>query len=90
MAVDGNCGHTPGDVGAVEGPFGVTVASDGTFTLRDGSQGAIDSAGNVSLTIADRGGSCGGGSGAGGCRNTSHCDGTFVQAGDVKKWVLFR
>jgi hypothetical protein len=89
-AVDRNCGHTPADIGTEEGPFAVTVASDGTFTLPGGSTGAITSSGDVSLTLAAAGGSCGEGSGAGGCRDTDHCDGTSVQAGDVKKWTLFR
>ena len=89
-AVDGNCGHTPGDIGTAEPPMGVTVASDGSFALRGGGGGRIDAAGNVSLTLADAGGSCTSGSGAGGCRDTDHCDGTSVQAGDVRKWTLFR
>jgi hypothetical protein len=89
-AVDRNCGHTPADIGLAEGPFAVTVASNGTFALPGGSQGAIDSGGNVSLTLAPAGGDCGAGSGAGGCRDTDHCDGTSVQTGDVKKWTLFR
>ena len=89
-AVDNNCGHTPADIGSAEGPFAVTVGSDGTFTLPGGSQGAISSGGNVSLTLAPVGGDCGSGSGAGGCRNTDHCDGTSTQSGDVKKWTLVR
>jgi hypothetical protein len=89
-AVDRNCGHTPGDIGTVEGPFAVTVASTGTFALPGGSQGAIDAAGNVSLTLAAVGGDCVGGPGAGGCRDNDHCDGTSTQSGDVKKWTLFR
>lgn len=89
-AVDRNCGHTPADVGMAEGPFAVTVASNGTFTLPGGSQGAINSAGNVSFTLAPSGGDCRSGSGAGGCRDNDHCDGTSEQAGDVKKWTLFR
>jgi hypothetical protein len=90
LAVDANCGHTPADIGMAEGPFAVTVTSDGSFTLPGGSTGTISSDGNVSLTLAAVGGNCGGGSGAGGCRNTDHCDGTSVQAGDVKKWVMAR
>jgi hypothetical protein len=89
-AVDVNCGHTSADIGKTEPPVAVTVLSDGTFALRDGSGGAIDSAGNVSLTLGDAGGSCAAGSGAGGCRDNDHCDGTSVQAGDVSKWTLFR
>jgi hypothetical protein len=89
-AVDGNCGHTPGDIGTSTAPVGVTIASDGTFALRSGSEGRIDSAGNVSFTIAAEGGSCVSGTAAGGCRDTDHCDGTSVQAGDVRKWTLFR
>lgn len=89
-AVDPNCGHTPADVGLREGPFAVTVASNGTFTLPGGSQGAIDSTGEVSLTLAPVSGTCQAGSGSGGCRDTDHCDGTSVQSGDVKKWTLFR
>jgi hypothetical protein len=89
-AVDKNCGHTPADIGRSEGPFVVTVASDATFTLPGGNPGAIDSAGNVSFTLAPVGGNCGGGTGAGGCRDTDHCDGTSEQSGDVKKWTLFR
>ena len=38
-AVDNNCGHTPADIGMKEGPFAVTIASDGTFTPPGGSQG---------------------------------------------------
>ena len=89
-AVDNNCGHTPADIGQPEGTLAVTVLSNGTFALRDGSVGAIDASGNVSLTLAAAGGDCAGGSGAGGCRDTDHCDGTSVQAGDVRKWTLFR
>jgi hypothetical protein len=89
-AVDGNCGHTPGDIGSSEAPVGVTIASDGTFAIRGGSEGRIDSAGNVSFTLASRGGNCVSGTAAGGCRDTDHCDGTSVQAGDVSKWTLFR
>jgi len=89
-AVDNNCGHTPGDIGLNEGPFAVTIASNGTFTLPGGSQGSINSAGNVSLTLAPGAGDCRAGTGAGGCRDTDHCDGTSEQAGDVKKWTLFR
>jgi hypothetical protein len=89
-AVDRNCGHTPADIGMAEGPFAVTVASNGTFTLPGGSQGAINSAGNVSFTLVPGAGDCRAGSGAGGCRDTDHCDGTSEQAGDVKKWTLFR
>jgi hypothetical protein len=89
-AVDNNCGHTPADIGKPEGTVAVTILSNGTFTLRDGSSGAIDASGNVSLTLGAAGGDCAGGSGAGGCRDTDHCDGTSVQAGDVRKWTLFR
>jgi hypothetical protein len=89
-AVDNNCGHTPADIGKPEGTLAVTILSNGTFTLRDGSAGAIDSSGNVSLTLGAAGGDCAAGSGAGGCRDTDHCDGTSVQAGDVRKWTLFR
>lgn len=89
-AVDKNCGHTPADIGQAEGPFAVTVASDGTFTLPDLGSGAIDSTGNVSLTLTPGDGNCGGGSGAGGCRDVNHCDGTSEQSGDVKRWTLFR
>jgi hypothetical protein len=89
-AVDNNCGHTPADIGTAEGPFSVTVASNGTLTLPGGSQGAINSTGNVSFTLAPGGGDCRGGTGAGGCRDHDHCDGTSEQAGDVKKWTLVR
>jgi hypothetical protein len=89
-AVDRNCGHTTGDIGMAEGPFAVSIASNGTFALPGGSQGSIDSNGNVSLTLAAVSGECIAGSGAGGCRDTDHCDGTSTQAGDVKKWTLFR
>ena len=89
-AVDANCGHTASDIGTSEAPVGVTIASDGTFSLRGGSDGRIDSAGNVSFTLAAAGGSCVSGTAAGGCRDTDHCDGTSVQAGDVSKWTLFR
>jgi hypothetical protein len=69
----------------------VTIASNGTFTLPGDSSGAIDSAGNVSFTLTAGSGNCpGGGSGAGGCRDVDHCDGTSEQSGDVKKWTLFR
>jgi hypothetical protein len=90
LAVDRNCGHTPADIGATEGPFAVTVASNGTFTLPGGSPGAISSAGNVSLTLAPGGVNCVNGAGSGGCRDIDHCDGTSEQSGDVKKWTLFR
>ena len=89
-AVDNNCGHTPADIGMEEGPFAVTIASDGTFTPPGGSQGRIDSGGNVSFTLSSAGGECVGGTAAGGCINTDHCDGTSVQAGDVKKWIMSR
>jgi hypothetical protein len=90
LAVDVNCGHTPSDIGTAEGPLAVAVASNGTFTLPSGNQGAIDSAGNVSFTLAPVGGTCSNGTGAGGCRDHDHCDGTSQQSGDVKKWTLFR
>jgi hypothetical protein len=90
-AVDQNCGHTEADIGKTEGPFAVTIAFDGTFALPGGSgQGAIDSAGEVSFTLAPVSGTCGAGTAAGGCRDTDHCDGTSVQSGDVRKWTLFR
>jgi hypothetical protein len=89
-AVDNNCGHTPSDIGKAEKTLSVAVLTNGTFALPDGSTGAIDSAGNVSLTLAAAGGACGAGSGAGGCRDTRHCDGTSVQTGDVRKWTLVR
>lgn len=88
--VDRNCGHTPADIGTTEGPIAVTVASNGTFTLPGGNQGAIDSTGTVSFTLAPGDGDCRGGSGLGGCRDTAHCDGTSEQAGDVKRWTLVR
>jgi hypothetical protein len=91
MAVDKNCGHTPADIGKAEGPFAVTVASNGAFDLPGGSTGAINAAGSVSLTLAPGSSGCpGSGSGAGGCRDTDHCDGTSEQSGDVKKWTLVR
>ena len=62
-AVDNNCGHTPSDIGQPEGTLSVTVESNGTFTLRNGSTGAIDAAGNVSLTLAPSGGAPAGVSG---------------------------
>ncbi len=90
-AVDSNCGHKPGDIGMTEGPFAVAIAADGTFTLAGGSTGSINSAGNVSITLAPGSNNCpGAGTGAGGCRDTDHCDGTTQQSGDVKKWTLFR
>jgi len=89
-AVDKSCGHTPDDIGKSEGPFAVTVASNGTFTLPGGGPGTIDSAGNVSFTLTPGSGGCPGGTGAGGCRDNDHCDGTSEQGGDVKKWTLFR
>src|SRR4051794_21778811 len=64
-AVDRNCGHTAADVGAEEGPFDVTIASNGTFALPGGSVGSVNSNGDVTLTLAATGGSCGAGSGAG-------------------------
>jgi hypothetical protein len=88
-AVDDNCGHTPADIGKAEGPFGVTIASDGTFTL-PGGQGSITSSGEISFTLVAGAGDCRSGSGAGGCATADHCDGTSVQAGDVKKWTLVR
>ena len=81
-AVDQNCGHTPADIGTSEPPLAVTIANDGTFSLRGGSDGRIDSAGNVSFTLGAAGGSCISGTAAGGCRDTDHCDGTSVQAGE--------
>jgi hypothetical protein len=89
LAVDRNCGHTPADIGLAEGPFAVTIASNGTFTLPGGGQGAI-SGGNASLALAPSSGTCLSGTGAGGCRDTDHCDGTSEQSGDVKKWTLVR
>jgi hypothetical protein len=89
-AVDGNCGHTPADIGLAEGPFAVAIASDGSFSLPGGGQGSIDSGGTVSFTLAAGSGACQSGTGAGGCRDTDHCDGTSVQSGDVKRWTLFR
>ena len=89
-AVDRNCGHTPADIGLAEGPFAVNIASNGTFALPGGGEGSIDSTGNVTFTLAALGGDCRAGSGRGGCRDTDHCDGTSEQAGDVKKWTLFR
>jgi hypothetical protein len=89
-AVDRNCGHTEADIGTTEGPLGVTIASDGTFALSDGSQGTVDPAGNATITLAPRGGNCSTGEAEGGCRDHNHCDGTSVQAGDVRRWTLFR
>jgi hypothetical protein len=63
-AVDNNCGHTPADIGKTEAAVGVTIASNGTFTAPGGGQGAIDSTGTVSFTLAAVGGSCRTGSGA--------------------------
>ncbi|MET0555855.1 MAG: hypothetical protein ABW221_22640 [Vicinamibacteria bacterium] len=88
-AVDVNCGHTPADIGRTEAPIAVTIASDGTFALRGGSTGTLN-AGNASLTLAASSDTCGAGSGAGGCRDNDHCDGTSVQTGDVRKWTLVR
>ena len=56
--MDNNCGHTPADIGMEEGPFVVTIASNGTFTPPGGSQGSINSGGNVSFTLAPAGGEC--------------------------------
>ena len=89
-AVDANCGHTAADIGRTEAPVAVTIASDGTFSLRGGSPGRIDSAGNISFGLAATSGTCAAGVANGGCRDTDHCDGTSVQAGDVSKWTLFR
>lgn len=90
-AVDNNCGHTPADIGTTEGPFAVTIGSNGTFTLPGSGQGAIDSSGTVSFTLAAGGSNCTtSGTGLGGCRDTDHCDGTSQQSGDVKRWTLVR
>ncbi len=91
-AIDSSCGHTAADIGVQDGPIPVKVASTGTFSVPSpvNATGAIDSAGNVKLTLAARSNACTAGEGAGGCVNTSHCDGTAVQAGDVTKWVLRR
>ncbi|HEX6739493.1 MAG TPA: hypothetical protein VF310_14540, partial [Vicinamibacteria bacterium] len=89
-AVDRHCGHTPADIGMTEGPTAVTVAANGTFTLPSGIQGAIDGTGDVRLTLTPSSDDCRNGTGAGGCRDRDHCDGTSEQSGDVKRWTLFR
>jgi hypothetical protein len=89
-AFDRNCGHTEADLGSVEGPFAVTIASDGSFTLPGGNPGVVDPAGNLTFTLAPTSGTCGSGTGDGGCRDHNHCDGTSQQAGDVRRWTLFR
>lgn len=85
------CGHTDADVG-VRKSVDVEVANDGTFAVPGpiNGAGAIDRDGNVQLTLDARGNGCPGGSGAGGCLHTSHCDGTAVQGNDVTKWTLKR
>ena len=85
------CGHSDSDVGASVGPFTVEVNSAGAFRVSQvGLTGQIDSSGNVVVTLSAGGGSCPVGAGAGGCRNTSHCNGTAVQGGDVTLWTLAR
>jgi len=92
MAVDQMCGHSASEIGVPVGPFSVTVNSNGTFSLGSagGGSGTIDSSGNAQIAIAAGSGQCPSGSGSGGCTSVNHCDGTYVQGGDVHKWVMER
>ena len=92
MAVDNLCGHSESEIGVPVGPFSVTINSNGTFSLSSagGGSGTIDSSGNAAIAIAAGSGQCPSGSGAGGCTSINHCDGTYVQGGDVHKWVMER
>jgi hypothetical protein len=90
-AVDRNCGHTQADIGREEGPFAVSIGSDGTFAVPGGGSGSINSSGTVSFTLAAGSNNCtAAGSGLGGCRDNDHCDGTSTQDGDVKRWRMQR
>ena len=90
-AVGNLCGNSDSDIGVPVGPFAVEVSSSGRFDVgQAGLTGQIDSSGNVVVTLSAGGGSCPAGAGAGGCRNTSHCNGTAVQGGDVTLWTLAR
>jgi len=90
-AVDRQCGHTESDIDVRVGPIPVTVAADGSFSVPSpvSATGTIVSADDVRISFAERT-TCPAGSGAGGCVNLNHCDGTSNQAGDVSKWVLNR
>ena len=92
MAVDRFCGHSASEIGLPVGPFSVTINGNGTFSLSNagGGSGAIDASGNAQIAVAAGGGQCPAGSGAGGCTSVNHCDGTYVQGGDVHKWVMER
>ena len=90
-AVDRQCGHTESDIDVRVGPIPVTVAADGSFSVPSpvNATGTIVSADDVRISFAQRT-NCPAGSGAGGCVNLNHCDGTSNQAGDVSKWILNR
>jgi hypothetical protein len=89
-AVGNACGNSESEIGVPIGPISVEVSSNGRFHVSDPDvTGQIDSSGNVVVTLAATG-ACPAGSGAGGCRNTSHCNGTAVQGGDVTLWTLAR
>ena len=89
-AVGNVCGNSESEIGVPIGPVSVEVNSSGSFHVSDPDvTGQIDSSGNVVVTLAAAG-SCPIGAGAGGCRNTSHCNGTAVQGGDVTLWTLAR
>jgi hypothetical protein len=89
-AVGNVCGNSSSDIGVPIGPVSVEVNSSGQFHVSDPDvTGQINSSGDVVVNLAATG-SCPAGSGAGGCRNTSHCNGTAVQGGDVTLWTLAR
>jgi hypothetical protein len=90
-AVDTQCGHTESDIDVRVGPIPVTIAADGSFSVPSpvNATGTIVSADDVRISFAERS-NCPAGSGAGGCVNLNHCDGTSNQAGDVSKWILNR
>jgi hypothetical protein len=90
-AIDKQCGHTDADINVHVGPFSVTVGPNGSFVVPGpvNASGVIDSAGDIRVTFSESA-TCPAGSGAGGCVNLNHCDGTSVQGGDVSKWTLVR
>jgi len=91
LAVDTQCGHTESDIDVRVGPIPVTVAPDGSFSVPSpvNATGTIVSADDVRISFAESP-TCPAGTGAGGCVNLNHCDGTSNRAGDVSKWVLAR
>ena len=90
-AVDRQCGHTEADIDVRVGPIPVTIAPDGSFSVPSpvNATGKIVTADDVRISFAASP-TCPAGTGAGGCVNLNHCDGTSNQAGDVSKWVLNR